>query len=473
MTMRGLRKSARKADAHGQVAARGATPVKSRHPQLKVARGSRQRRLLSEAVQLEEEVVPQFLRPALLMIGVLVFGLIAWAYVTKMPEVASVPGEVAPSGSLKVVQHPAGGVVKEVLVGERDLVEAGQPLVRLDADEANSRLSQLRGRRASLRIRAERLRAFADGREPDFGWVDAEHADLVAGQMDIWRNQASGRDSRLTVLDNQIAQQRNEVTQQREALEIAERQQTLIHELLDMRRRMVERQLVSRVEFMETQRAGITADGEVLRLRKEIDKSGNALVEIENRRVMEAGRLRQEALDELGTVNAELAEVQKEVERARMTSERLELRAPVRGLVQNLAITTEGEVINPSDTLMQIVPVDEILEVKVRIPTRDIGHLQPGQAVKVKVTSYNYTRFGSVDGVLRQVSASNLIDENNQPYFGGWVTLDRAYLGDRPDQYRILPGMSVNADIVTGENTLLQYLIKPVSDAVNSAFRER
>ncbi len=440
---------------------------------LKVTRGSRQRRLLSEAVQLEEEAVPQFLRPALLLIGLLVFGLIAWASMTEMPEVAAVPGEVVPSGSLKVVQHPAGGVVEEVLVGERDLVEAGQVLVRLDAAEANSRLSQVSTRRASLRLRAERLRAFAEGREPDFQAIDGEHAGLIADQMDIWRNQASGRESRLTVLDNQIEQQRNEMNQQREALEIADRQQDLIHELLEMRRRMVERQLVSRVEFMETQRASITADGEVLRLRNEIEKGGNALVELENRRVVEAGSLRQAALDELGTINAELAEVEKELERATMTSERLELRAAVRGLVQDLEITTEGEVINPGETVMKIVPVDDILEVRVRIPTRDIGHLQPGQAVNVKITSYNYTRFGSVDGVLRRVSASSLIDENNQPYFRGWVTLDKAYVGDEPNQYRILPGMSVNADIVTGENTLLQYLVKPISDAVHSAFRER
>lgn len=443
--------------------------------QAPVSRGSRQKRLLSEAIQLEEEVLPQFLRPALIVIALLVAGFIGWSSVVELKEVANTSGEVVPSGSLKVVQHPDGGVVLDILVHERQLVEAGQPLLRLDAAQAASNVDQLRARRASLKLRAERLRAFAEGREPDFAAVIAvdEFPQLVADQREIYATQAAERISALEVLSVQIEQRHREITQMQDALNVAVRQQALTAELLEMRTRLAEKRLVSQVVLVETKRAKATADGEVQRLRSDIAVGEQVLSEVETRRDNLDSRMRQDALNEMGTVNAELAEVEQSLDRARMVNDRLELRAPVRGLVQNLKVTTEGEVIRPSETLMQIVPMTDKLEVEIRIPTTDIGHVKVGQPVTVKLTSYNYARFGSLEGTLRQISASSLMDENNKPYFRGWVTLKQDHLGDVPGQYPVLPGMTVQADVVTGEKTLLEYLIKPVSDSLGSAFRER
>lgn len=438
-----------------------------------VVRGSRQKRLLSEAIQLEEEVVPQFLRPALLLIGLLVAGVIGWSSVVELKEVAHTTGEVVPSGSVKVVQHPDGGIVREILVKEGELVDAGQALLRLDAAQATSNLEQMRAREAALRLRAERLRAFAEGRDPDFWAIAPGFPNLIADQNEIWRTQVAERTTGLEVLTSQFEQRRREVEQMRDALTVAERQQALTGDLLEMRRKLAEKKLVSQVVLVETQRAKATADGEVQRLRSDISVGGQALSELVTRRDNLDSRMRQDALNEMGTVNAELAEVENALDRSRLLTERLEIRAPVRGLVQNLKITTEGEIIRSSDTVMHIVPMTDVLEAEVRIPTREIGHLRVGQPVTVKLTSYNYARFGSVEGQLRQVSATSVVDENSQPYFRGWVTLKQNYVGTEAGRYPVLPGMSVQADIVTGEKTLLQYLIKPVSDAVGSAFQER
>lgn len=443
----------------------------SRSP--KVVRGSRQKRLLSESVQLEEEVVPQFLRPALMIIGLLVVGSIAWSALVEMKEVASAAGEVVPSGSLKVVQHPDGGIVREILVEERALVEAGQPLLRLDTAQADSNFRQLRAREAALQLRAERLRAFADDREPDFWGVAPDYPELIADQNEIWRSQLEERRTALDVLATQIEQRRRELLQIRDSLQAAQRQQALSGELLAMRSRLAEKKLVSQVVFLETKRAKATADSEVERLRSDAVVAEHALEEVEKRRDNQSTGVRQDALNELATVDAELVEVRSALERAALVVDRLELRAPVRGLVQNLKVTTEGEVVRSSDTLMHIVPITDTLEAEVRISPRDIGHLRTGQPVTVKVTSYNYSRFGSVHGELRQVSASSLVDEANQPYFRGWVTLQDNHVGNADGRYPVLPGMTVQADIVTGEKTLLQYLIKPVTDALGGAFSER
>lgn len=457
----------------GRPADTPSTPPRTR-PRRRIVRGSRQKRLLSEAVQLEEEAVPRFLRPALALIGLLVAGMIAWAAYVDVTEVTAAPGEVVPSGSLKVVQHPTGGVVEAIMVEPRELVTAGQPLLRLDADEAKANVAQLESRRAALELRAERLEAFAQGREPSFEALASGYPKLVADQREIWRNQVNERESRLEVLDQQIAQRRQELQQQRDALAIARRQAELAGRLLTMREQLAANELMSQVQVMETRRAATTAEGEVTRLENEINKTQTALEEARSRRSNVASRLRQEALAEMGKVNAELAEVETKLARAKTVLDRLELRAPVRGLVQNLKVTTRGEVIEPSQTVMQIVPVDDTLEAKVRIPARDIGHVEAGQDVTVKVSSYTYTRFGSIDGTLRKVSASSLVQKDGEaPFYRGWVELNKAYVGKDPGQQRVLPGMSVQADIVTGEKTLLEYLVKPIADAVDAAFHER
>lgn len=439
----------------------------------KVVRGSRQKRLLSESMQLEEEAVPQFMRPALVLIALLVVAGIVWSAMVQMDEVSSASGEVVPSGSLKVVQHPDGGIVTDILVEERELVEAGQPLLRLDAGQADANLNQIKSRMASLRLRAERLRAFAEGREPDFWSVTPDYPQMIADQNEIWRSQEAERRSSLEVLDTQIEQRERELIQTRDALEAAKRQQQLTAELLALRTRLAQKQLISQVVLLETKRAAATAEGEVQRLESDVAVREQALAETTKRRENLESSIQQDALAELGTVEAETAEARSALERAQLISDRLEVRAPVRGLVQDLQVSTEGEVVRSSQILMHIVPVTDTLEAEVRIPPRDIGHLQPGQPVTVKVTSYSYARFGSVNGKLRQVSASSVMDENNQPYFRGWVTLQQNYVGSDEGRYPVLPGMTVQADIVTGEKTLLQYILKPISDAVSTAFRER
>lgn len=149
------------------------------------------------------------------------------------------------------------------------------------------------------------------------------------------------------------------------------------------------------------------------------------------------------------------------------------IRAPVRGIVVGPTIHTVGGVVPPGAVLLELVPLDKELIVETRITTRDVGHVKVGYPVTVKVTTYDFARYGAISGELKDISASTFLDAEGEPYYRGGVTLDRRYVGSDPELKRILPGMTVQADIKTGKKTLLAYLLNPVISSFKTSFRER
>lgn len=438
-----------------------------------VVRGSRHRRLLSESIQLQDEVTPRFVKPTLLAIATLVAVFVGWSYLVDIKEVAHAPGEVIPSGSVKIVEAVEGGSVVGIHVEGGQLVKKGQKLVTFDETQALSDLKQMEARYASLRLRAARLSAFVDGRTPDFSEFAAAQPNLVADQQQIFKNQQDAKRTSAAVIESQIEQRRREITQLRDALSVARDQQRLTGQMVEMRQKMVDRKLIPRMEFLETKRAKVSADGEVGRLLEQIQVNQQTLNESERRLEDLDAQLKRQNLGELGTVTAEIAEIENAIASLRDRVSQLDLRAPADGLVQDMKVVNEGQVIEPGGLIMNLVPIDQQLISEVKITSRDIGHVKVGQEVLVKVSSYDYGRFGGISGKLDSVSPTSFVEEGKDPYFKGKVTLDRSFVGDEARQFYVRPGMGVQAEIITGEKTLLAYLLKPISDAIDRAFSER
>ena len=175
----------------------------------------------------------------------------------------------------------------------------------------------------------------------------------------------------------------------------------------------------------------------------------------------------------MGSVTGELAQVRETIAKLQDRVRRLDITAPTRGIVKGLTTRTIGAVIGPGELIVEIVPLDDVLVAEVRISPRDIGHLRIGQSANVKVTTYDPARFGVVEGRLKRVSASTFKDEEGEPFYKGIIELSQAFVGSDPDRNPVLPGMVVDADIVTGSKSLMQYLLKPVYRGLDSAFRER
>lgn len=455
--------------------------------------GGRERRLLSEAVQIEEKLIPGYVRPLLMLIFVMVVLFLAWAFTAQLTEVTRAPGEIIPIGQTKVVQHLDGGKVDDILVDEGDLVERGQTLLRMDGSQALADLQQMEARWLALTLRAERLLAFAEERTPDFdptsfpakyriasedptaefAVLTSPHMHLINDQHEIYLNQNAVRDSSLAVISSQVDQLRQRLVQLNNSLESARNHQNLVAEVLTMREELGRQQLITRTELVETRRAKVTADGEVQRLEEEIKVVRESLTEAGIRLQDADNQFRRDALTERGVVQAELAEVVEALQRLRARVSRLEVRAPERGLVQDLQVLTTGQVIQPGAVLMRILPSDVPLEAEVRIEPKDIGHIKVGQDVRVRVSSFDYRRFGNTEGVVRRISATNVVTDGGQPYFRCWIELTRPYVGNDPERFHIMPGMSVEAEIITGKKSFIAYLFTPVTDIIDRSFGER
>ncbi len=435
--------------------------------------GSRERRLLSEAVQIESELVPGYVRPGLYIVAGMIILFLLWAGLTHLTEVARGTGEILPTGDNRLVEHLDGGVVEKIFVEERQLVQKGEPLIALDGTQAISDLRQMQARQVALQLRAERLQAYVDERTPKLDAIAGSYTDLLADQKQIYRNQLITRNSTLSIWDSQINQLNSRAHQLGQALDAAHRQQQLIGELLKMREDLASRNLINRSVLLETRRAKVTADGEVARLTDEIKVNSEQLAEIKDRRLDSDNQLRQSALAEIGTVRAEMAEVVEAIKRLQAKVDRLVVRAPHRGHVHDLRVQTIGQVIQPGALLMEVVPDDEPLEAVVHISMSDIGFVKVGQPVNIRVTSFDYARLGLAKGILKKVTISSVADVDGLPYYRGWIAVTQPYVGNVPGQYPLQPGMAISGDIITGEKTLLAYLTKPLIDAITYSFKER
>ena len=255
-------------------------------------------------------------------------------------------------------------------------------------------------------------------------------------------------------------------------LQTAEKNYAIVKDLYDRRAKLNAQGYASTVKLLENERQLNEVSGQIRSIPNQIAVARNEIKEYEARLAsLSASHLDQthERLDQVlaeKTQNAEI--IQKLEERIA----RLHVRAPARGMIKGLTVNTVGAVVQPGQTLMEIVPLDKKLEVMVKISPQHIGHLKPGQNVQVKFSTFDFSRYGSIAGTLEKISATTFTGENGERYYQGTIALSRNYVGYDSSNL-VMPGMTVMADIITGEKTILEYLLKPVHLSLKTAFMER
>lgn len=399
------------------------------------------------------------------------FGL--WAAATSLPEIAIAPGEVMTDEPIAVVQHLEGGMVESVLVSNGEAVREGQTLLRFASAPALAELDRLRARDAGLRFREAHLRSLRDGTPLEIGQKDDGYLALAADQRVAHEEALRSRNDRLAVL-SQALRQRQAEQAALAAQEGGVRRQLTLHDTeLALREALLGQGLTTRIAVLETRRAVLAATAEAERLAAMAIAAARAAEEAEARLVEAETAARDEAARELGRVAVERLETQEALREAWERVSRLAVLAPVDGIVKGLQVRRAGAVVPPGGPLLEIIPVAAPLVVEARITPREIGFVTPGQAVRVKVHAFDYARFGTVEGTLIQVAASTTLDQQQQPFYAARIALSVDHVGRDPMLNRLLPGMTVQADVVTGAKTLLAYLLKPVHAAMNDSFRER
>lgn len=443
-------------------------------PARKVRRGDRQTRFLAQSVILEEAGSSGLIRIAMVTIAVVICAFLVWSAITNVDEVAIASGEVVPTGQVQSIQHLEGGIISEILVAEGEEVQKEQVLIRLDPSAAAAELNQMKARRAGLELQRERLRALGAGEQPDFSFAGPEYRRLIDDQISIYESAVDANENRRKVIVTQIEQRKQELVLLEEQEETLSRTADIRLDEYEMREELFRRGLTTKITYLDAKRALNDTRGELANLIVERQRNQESLLEQETRLDELDTDAREQALAEMGSVTNELAQVNETLSRLFDRVRRLEIVAPVRGFVKGLQIHTVGGVVPPGAVILELVPTDKELVVEAKITTRDVGHVREGQPVTLKVTTYDFARYGGISGELRDVSASTFVDEaTGDPYYKGIVAMDRGYVGFDPEKNRVLPGMTVQADIKTGRKTLLEYLMKPVVSSVKTAFRER
>lgn len=439
----------------------------------KIRRGDRQTRFLAQSVILEEAGSSGLIRWAMVSIAVVICLFIGWAQITNVDEVAVTSGEVVPTGQVQSIQHLEGGIIQEILVDEGEVVDPEQILIRLDPSGAATELNQMKARQAGLDLQAERFRAVGTNREPDFSFVGDEYKGLVDDQYSIYQSQLDAAEKRSEVIIAQIEQKKQELALFEEREETLSNNADILLEELLLREDLYKKGLTSKIVYLDIKRQVNDARGELSNLIVDRRRTAESLAESRNKLRELGTNEKEQALTQMGVVTNELAQVNSSLSKLYDRVRRLEISSPIHGIIKGLKVHTNGGVIPAGAVILEIVPLDEELIVETRITTRDVGHLQIGQPVTVKVSTFDFARYGGISGELKDISASTFLDEQGDPYYKGIVAMDRTYVGNDPERNKVLPGMTVQADIKTGRKTLLDYLLKPIVSSVKTGFRER
>ncbi|MEM8798738.1 MAG: HlyD family type I secretion periplasmic adaptor subunit [Pseudomonadota bacterium] len=440
-------------------------------------------KFLSRSILLEESGPPGMLRHTIMVGSFLVLAFLGWAALLELDEMASAPGEVLPVNSIQPVQHLEGGIVADIFVKNGDAVRAGDPVLILDNTAFLSDLKRVRARYAALDFQMRRLRAFALGEEVSFD-VDGEtedlsaeasfdETDLAAAQLEILSTQIKARDAQIAVIESQIDERRNALKGLVGQESMLQRQVAIVKEELELRQKLLDKGLTSKLVFLSTKRELNRTEGELESVRSQQSSARAMLAQAESSLLELESRLRNDALDEMGRLSGQLAETSKELTQLEDRVRRLSVKSPVDGVIKGLAVSAIGQVIEPGAQVAEVVPQRSEMVAEVRIQPRDIGFIKEGTPALVKVSTYDFARFGGIEGKVQQVSAASFLDEQGQPYFRGRVVLDQNFVGRRADGAIVTPGMTLTADIKTGQKSLLGYLIRPVYNALHQGFSER
>ncbi len=397
-----------------------------------------------------------------------------WARQATLEEVTRGEGKVIPSSQIQVVQNLEGGIVAEIPVREGQIVEKDQVLIRIDDTQAAASYREARARYLSLLAAVARLKAEVKGSGVEFPpEVLGEAPDVGADERALFDARRSGLRADLDILRRQEEQRRQELVELRGRLNRLRRSYQLVSEELKIIEPLVKKGVVSQVELLRLRREANNIRGDREATRLAIPRVKAALQEASRRIEEKTINFRTEALRELNQRKADLAVVAETITTGRDRAFRADVRSPVRGTVKQIMVNTIGGVIQPGQDLVEIVALEDTLLIEARIRPADIAFLRPKQEATVKITAYDYSIYGGLKANVEDISADTIEDEKGESFYRIRLRTEHSFLGTKEDPLPIIPGMTASVDILTGEKTVLDYLLKPILRLKARALRER
>ena len=404
-------------------------------------------------------------------IGVAFAIALMWSAVSRIDEVTRGEGKVIPSRQLQVLQSLDGGVVSEILVHEGDVVQPEQILLRIDQTRFVSSVRESRVQYTALVAKAARLRALTENVPfvipPE---VLKEDPKTAEEERRLYESRRSELETTTSIARQQLTQRQQELVETRAKHDQAARAYELSAKELSVTKPLIASGAVSEVELLRLERDVGRFRGErdmaaaqISRIQSSISEANHKLEEVGLAFRNESGKELAETMSKLNSLAEGSVGLSDKVNRS-------VLRSPVKGTVKRLLINTVGGVVQPGKDVVEVVPLEDNLLLEARVQPRDIAFLRPGQKAVVKFTAYDFSIYGGLEGKLEHIGADSVVDEKGNAFYIVRVRTNQPTLGNN---LPVIPGMVAEVDIITGEKSVLSYLLKPVLRAKARAFSER
>ena len=402
-----------------------------------------------------------------------------WSIFGQLDIIAVAQGKIVPSGQVRVVQPYERAVVRRLLVRDGMQVRKGQLLIELDATELGAEQEKVQRSLQDAALAAERARALlaavqarslsvrAIPARPDIPAAPLTQANrLLTSEYQAFRSELLARDAEAVHLRAQQATTRETLNKLQALYPLHEQRAVDLKRLLD-------KSYVPRHDYLEAENRRTETAKEIDVQRKRLLETDSLVAQQREQRQAVVASFVRQTREQLLQAEQQLAQWQQEGVRLKSRSELMELRAPVDGTVQQLAVHTEGGVVTEAQALMVIVPANERLEVDAMLENKDIGFVGKGQVAEIKVEAFPFTRYGLMQGKVMNVSLDAVADEKHGLLYQTRVLMDRTWIGVEGRRVPLVPGMAVTVEIKTGKRRVIDYFLSPVLQHANESIRER
>ena len=420
------------------------------------------------------EVAPTRLRFVLYFWVIAVVMFITWANFALIDEIARGDGEIIPSGDNQMIQNLEGGIVQEILVHEGQNVKKGQILIKIDNQKSQSSFSSNTIKADALEAKIVRLFAESSGKKFKVSdELKKKLPEFVENEKGLYLINQQQLNSKTNALKERLSQKKYELSEAKNQLEYLKASSDFISKEVKMTQPMVAKGVRSKIDFLKLKREANEIVSKYDATKKSIPRLKSAIKEVKS-------TIRGATLIFQSEAKVKMNEAIAELRGLRATSTALEdqvsrtvVRSQMNGIVQKLFVHTVGGVIKPGQDIMEIVPSDQTLLVEVKIKPSDIAFIYFGQKAIVKFSAYDFAIYGGLDGEVVHISADTIKDEKDNVFYTVRIKTNQNYLGDEKKPLKIIPGMTVSVDIITGQKSVLDYILKPILKTKQYTFTER
>ena len=420
------------------------------------------------------EVAPTRLRIILYFWIIAFLGFILWSKFALIDEIARGDGEIIPSGENQLIQNLEGGIVKEILVHEGEPVEKGQILIRIDNKKSTSSFSSNAVKADALQAKIARLRAESRGEKFQVSKeLEEKIPFIVENEHSLYLTNKHQLRSKLNALKERLTQKRQELREAKSQLVHLKASSEFIKTEVRMTEPMVIKGVRSKIDFLKLKREANDIESKYDATNKSIPRLRSAIKEVQSTINETTYMFKSEAKVKRNEAISELRALQENSTALKDQVSRTVVRSPMKGIVQRLFVHTVGGVIKPGENIMEIVPSDQTLLVEVKIKPADIAFIYFGQKAIVKFSAYDFAIYGGLDGKVVFISADTEKDEKDNVFYNVRIETDKNHLTRNGEELKIIPGMTVNVDIITGQKSVLDYILKPILKTKQYTFTER